>query len=1161
MNRAIHFTRIDIRRMPGFPRGGLNIANFAPGINVVYGPNASGKTTLGRAMQRLLRPYAADGATDSLIGEVSIEDRLFEIDYHLGQVTCRSGGQEVSPPALAPEQVHQRNVLALHELVQQVDDRDIVAQILQEAAGGYDIAAAAQSLGFDRDRPVDRKSKVVRQYSESIRARKKAEKRLLEIDREALQLAELERRRDEAHRAQLRQAVIEKALDASAKQEKLELARQSAAAFPDAMSKLVGDEWNRLEQIKNKLASRREGLATAQASLEQAEADIGAAGLPADGVSAVTIKTLHGRCESLRNLTQEIGQLEAELQGATKRLETALAGLGPDVTPERANTLDARRLDKLFTFVRQAEESRLEGEALEKLTKWLEVVPPTDADVDVLRDGIALLQQWLADQRSVPPVRRGKAAWWIAAGVTAVAAGGMALVHVSWLLLLLPAAGLALWPLIRNQLAAAPATGPAVAEQWSGLGIDPPAAWSVPEVQTRLRSLQQQWAAAELAREKHERFADLRDCRQEYGRQCQAVDAEYKRWRQDLGIQIDLNDARLYRLADMICRIQEAQSQCADTEARLTESRRQSAQVLETINDELAPYVESQAKDIDEASALVRELEQRLLDHRDAVARRQSAQNEIKKCEEQISELEQDRESLFAKLGLSTGDEVTLRQWLDQREAYREAQRALHLATHDYNSAVAALAGHEDLLQQPREALETELSACSRRAASLKELDEQLGAIRGRIQDAKRETALEEALANEDSCLDELRSRRDDDVAQLVGNVLTSYLIRQQRDTQQPGVLRRAVELFARITHGRYRLRVEPGDPPRFRALDTSLGREQNLDELSSGTRLQLLLSVRVAFVEQQEQGVQLPFIFDETLGNSDEQRSQKIIEAAVELARSGRQVFYFTAQFDELAKWRRVLERTPDVPSREFDLARLRGFSETEYAPEVLAFDPPVASPIPAPEQDDWVTYGNKLKIPLLDRRSHIGDVHLWYLIDDVDSLYQLLRHDINKWGQLQTLVDIGSAEGLTRKSPVYLRAAASARLLEHLLNLWRQGRGNPIDRDVLEASRAVSETFMDEVTNLAQSLGGDARQLIEALRAGRVSRFRADRIDKLETYLLEHGYIDERPILDEAAIREAILPRVFADCEKGLLSKERVEQLISVVTHETTGRCDASD
>ena len=74
----------------------------------------------------------------------------------------------------------------------------------------------------------------------------------------------------------------------------------------------------------------------------------------------------------------------------------------------------------------------------------------------------------------------------------------------------------------------------------------------------------------------------------------------------------------------------------------------------------------------------------------------------------------------------------------------------------------------------------------------------------------------------------------------------------------------------------------------------------------------------------------------------------------------------------------------------------------------------------------------------------------------------------------------------------------------------------------------------------------------MIEDLRAGQVARFRTGRIDALEAYLLQHGYLDERPILDDVAIREAIRPMVFADCEKELLSRERVEHLLSLVTRE---------
>jgi len=218
-----------------------------------------------------------------------------------------------------------------------------------------------------------------------------------------------------------------------------------------------------------------------------------------------------------------------------------------------------------------------------------------------------------------------------------------------------------------------------------------------------------------------------------------------------------------------------------------------------------------------------------------------------------------------------------------------------------------------------------------------------------------------------------------------------------------------------------------------------------------------------------------------------------------------------------------------------------------------VIEFEPPRRLPIPAPEDDDWEAYGRRLNVPPLDRRGHLGGTHLWYVVDDVHELYRLLTHDINKWGQLQTLVDIGSAEGLTRESSLFRRACAAARLLEHLLRYWRQGRGEPVDRAVLEASGAVSDSFIDEVSQLSLSLDGDARRLIEELRAGRVRRFRTAQIDALEGYLGECGCLDDQPILDAVGIREIVTPLVFADCDNGLLSRERVDQLVALVTRNT--------
>ena len=1161
MSGAIHFSHIDVRRMPGFPRGGLAIYGLVEGINVVYGPNASGKTTLARAMQQLLRPHAEGRHTDSLAAELVVAGQSFELDYHLGQVVCRSDGHDVPVPALAPVEVGQRYVLALHELVQQEDDRGIVQHILQEAAGGYDVAAAAQDLGFNRDRPRGRNNKAVRDYDDSVRDRKAAEDRLVGIDRAAQQLADHERQRSEAHQAQLRQNVIEDALDALAKKDHFEHARGAVAAFPESMSKFVGDEWQRLTDLKKKLVDLREKLGRATTSLEEADEDIQVTGLPKAGVPAKFVGTLQNRCETLRAQVGEISRLISGLAGVEEELGDVLDRLGPEVSPERAAALDAAMLDKLFKFVRQAEEQRLEGEASDRVASWLTAVPAASQPPDTLREGILLLQQWLAEQRITPVRTTAKREWLVAAGITAVVSVVMAFVHPSWLLLFVLAGGLAAWAFLRPRL---PATRTAVQEipgQWAGLGLPPPTAWTPVEVQATLRCHQQELAAAQLHQEKSLRLDDLQGRHDKYQEQQRQLDKDRQAWRNRLGIEVDIDDARLYLLAAAVYQAQIAQGRANAAQAELAEAQKQHDEILATINTDIAPYAAVPAVDADQASALVRDLDQRRQDYRDALGRRKQAEGDLQECNHQINNVEADREKLFADLGLTADDEPTLRQWTEQFPQYQQDREDLRLAERDAITAATELAGQEELLQQTREQLQTELDECRRLAQELTELDEKLGDIRGRVRRAKEETALEIALAREEACLDDLRAARDNDASQLVGSVLVSYLARQQRDVQQPGVLTRAGELFARITHGRYRLLIEPGDPPRFRALDTSLGREQNLDELSSGTRLQLLLSVRVAFVEQQEQGLQLPLIFDETLGNSDEQRARKIIEAAVEIARSGRQVFYFTAQYDELAKWRRVLRETDDVAHREFDLARLRGFSEVEHAPEVLDFEPPPPLPIPAPEQDDWMAYGRRLKVLSLDRRGHVGGVHLWYVVDDVNELYRLLTHDINKWGQLQTLVDIGSAGGLNRESLVFRRAAAAAQLLEHLLRCWCQGRGEPVERAVLEASGAVSGAFIDKVSQLSQSHEGDARRLIEDLRAGHVRRFRAAHIDALEDHLVECGCIDDRPILDAARIREAITPLVFADCENGLLSRECVDQLVALVTRKTMQERCTSD
>ena len=92
--------------------------------------------------------------------------------------------------------------------------------------------------------------------------------------------------------------------------------------------------------------------------------------------------------------------------------------------------------------------------------------------------------------------------------------------------------------------------------------------------------------------------------------------------------------------------------------------------------------------------------------------------------------------------------------------------------------------------------------------------------------------------------------------------------------------------------------------------------------------------------------------------------------------------------------------------------------------------------------------------------------------------------------------------------------------------VNIWGQGRGRPVDQNALEESGAVSGAFIERVSELANTLGGDGVELIKALRAGKIERFRSDNTQGLEDFLLEAGYIDEEePYSAEERARQTLL------------------------------------
>ena len=288
--------------------------------------------------------------------------------------------------------------------------------------------------------------------------------------------------------------------------------------------------------------------------------------------------------------------------------------------------------------------------------------------------------------------------------------------------------------------------------------------------------------------------------------------------------------------------------------------------MLDEINEALEPYGVPPARDADDAHARVDALDNRGQRHRAAAETAVDSAANLELIAREIEDLAAEQRELFARTGLTADEESLLRDWARQRERYDKVADELRLAEHNRDLLEAALADRPELLSLNQEELDARRHQCRTAAARLERINQEIGGIEEAIDAARHSTDMETRLAELEEAAGALRGQRALDYDALAGSVLADFVVEHQQE-ELPGVLKRARSLLrpASPTAATSCTCTRPIRPS-FRAFDTSRCEGLALDELSSGTRLQLLLAVRVAFVEQQEQGVKVPpLVLDET--------------------------------------------------------------------------------------------------------------------------------------------------------------------------------------------------------------------------------------------------------------------------------------------------------
>ena len=911
------------------------------------------------------------------------------------------------------------------------------------------------------------------------------------------------------------------------------------------------------ERDIDKLDGVDKDLKEAEANLRDALAQLGSDGGAAEPVDAKA-ELENSRAQLGGNGgTAEPVKAEAELEDAAKQLagNAGTARLKPD-SLKRAREI----LEPLV-------DAQLRRRELQQRLK-LAGAPPDASELGQYRDGVDALRAWLAACAATASSPGAAQIWfvtrvfWWATLTLSVLFAAMAFRVDAWAVLGTSVFAIAILVFFSwlGRRAAAQAEAPVqdAKRRYVETGLEPPPEWSERPVREHLRqSVQRRFDELRLQAKQAEGVERIRREIEEEDSLIAELEASSRALAREIGIDPALTGAPLYRFIDVTSRFDEARAAHARKSAALNDLCARIGKNTKRIRDFLNEWRGEEAPGLgasvnrEHANALriaFESLKARMTAASDALGIVEAGKLEIESLNDRIGEAETNVAKLFERAGLKAGaredpdgasrrasgetpvPEVdpreTLVRMIERISDWRRARKALDEAETEEKRLRKLLSGEDGLVESVEggsvDELKLQLREAGEQAGERTELIEKNAAINARLQGARRSHTLEDAARAKDLAAEALRDKRDEALACAATEVLLDEVESAFKTEREPDLLRRARQWFEHVTAHAFTLELRDTDS--FVAHDRTQGELRTLKELSSGTRMQLLLALRLAWTEDRERGGEsLPLFLDEALTTSDVDRFSAMARTMSRLADAGRQIFYLSARPHEAALWKQATGTAPAT----IDLAAVR-FGSALPDPDGLRVEAPPA--LPPPDGLAAEEYAVLIHVYPVNPRADAGGIHLFHLLrDDLGLLHSLLdTWRIGALGQLESLLASDAARTAVSERQSRQRLRQRCRTARSWTELWRQGRGKPVDRAVLDESGSVSDVFLDPAADLAKELEGDGKALVLALRGRRVKGFHASKTDELEKWLADQGYVDDAAILEPDERRRLILQRI---------------------------------
>lgn len=1123
-----------LERAPGVTPG-LGVRECGPGLNVVVGPNAIGKSTLSRAARAALWD-AEDFERRALRGRLVRRGEEWDVERE-GDRPARWHGGGTARPALPDARFRGCFHLSLEELLRVGDtDENIAREVKLEMSGRYDLDAVCADA-----RAFQARSRTVSTARERLA---RAAARVDEVEREARALMEREARLDplRRERANLLRAVddrnaLEALRDAAAYE--AELARLDASLAEDdpLLAKLRdADDFDRLEGQGAELADAERELEAARAALSEAEVALARLALPNDGVGDERLELGARHVRALERLAEERRELQPRLDALAGTAAAARAG-----TEEW--TEDALRDAERLLEERAAADA--EADALRSLLEGLGRADADDAGAERV-DGdhgdaaraLAALVDWCAAPASDGGSARGLLGSLLAAALLlacfAVAALlGAALPALAWLAPLAPI--VVAWLLARR--AGDKSDSPdrdAARRRYADSGAPEPSAWDAAGVRERLDALVEREAENRARRARTSWLDVRRNDLERIERRRAELDERANALREQLGVSgASALEAR--HVLDALRRDAERRG----LEARADALDARLAASTEELEDVLEAAGVGRAGDRERALARWGDLERRAREHPSALAAKRAATSRRDDARRRLDRARAQRDEWLERRGVAEAD---VDRVLALRGAFADHLRRRTRAE-SLRGAVAERrarwAGRDDLLDLGCDEIEERIREAGEGAERARELDAKIASIEAELAQLEKDTRLPERETEREAAEEALDDLRDDALAGTALRELLGEVEARHRREGRPEVLRRADRHLAMFTRDAYRL-DDAGDDA-LQVVEIGSRRRLGPGELSAGTRAQLLLAVRLAYAESIEGDDPLPLFLDEALLGADPERFAAIAHSLGTLIEEGRQVFYLTAEPREEFELRTALGAlgeslvVHDLGARRDALIAAAGES-LEVVP---------LAPVPAPEGRDFEDYARALgNVHAVDGFASADELHVLRLWADLpETAYRVLCERRETVGAARSFLEHTKDPPWDAKDRARFQARCC--VAERTLELWRVGRAPRLDAETLRESPMGRSSKIEDIVALAERLCWDGDALICALESKEIKNVRGEMVAELREFLLAEGLLSTNAPLDFDALLARVLDDVQPLINDGALTREEAEQL----------------